>query len=271
MASYLVTGASRGLGFEFLRQLSDKSDNIVIGLVRNKQATIEKIERDLSARKNVHIIQADINDYEALKASVDETSKITGGKLDYIIANAGLVSPWSAYDPLSVLGEQPEKLEEDLIASFKVNVVGNIHLFNLYVPLLLKGQAKKAITLSTGMADPDFVSQFSISVSAPYAISKAAVNLAVAKFDAQYRKDGVLFMAVSPGMVDTGHYDEATEEQTQKAGEMLKQFQSYAPSFTKPITPQESVTAVLSVMHKASIEAGNGGSFVSHFGNKQWL
>jgi hypothetical protein len=37
------------------------------------------------------------------QASVDETSKITGGKLDYIIANAGLVSSWSAYDPLSVL------------------------------------------------------------------------------------------------------------------------------------------------------------------------
>jgi NAD(P)-dependent dehydrogenase (short-subunit alcohol dehydrogenase family) len=95
-----------------------------------------------------------------------------------------------------------------LLTSFKVNVVGNIHLFNLYVPLLLKGQAKKAVTLSTGMADPDFVSKFSISVSAPYSISKAAVNLAVSKFDAQYRKDGVLFMAISPGMVDTGHYDD---------------------------------------------------------------
>lgn len=95
-----------------------------------------------------------------------------------------------------------------MIDSFKVNVVGNIHLFNLYVPLLLKGQAKKAITLSTGMADPDFVTQFSISVSAPYSISKAAVNLAVAKFDAQYRKEGLLFMAVSPGLVDTGHYGE---------------------------------------------------------------
>lgn len=63
----------------------------------------------------------------------------------------------------------------------------------------------------------------------------------------------------------------ATEEQSQRAGEMLQQFQSYAPGFTKPITAEESVTAVLSVMHKASIEAGNGGSFVSHFGNKQWL
>lgn len=82
------------------------------------------------------------------------------------------------------------------------------------MPLLLKGQAKKAITLSTGMADPEFVSDFSISVAAPYAISKAAVNLAVSKFDAQYREEGVLFMAISPGMVDTGHYDDGQFSQS---------------------------------------------------------
>lgn len=57
----------------------------------------------------------------------------------------------------------------------------------------------------------------------------------------------------------------------QKAGQMLQQFKAYAPNFTKPITPEESVTAVLSVLHNSSIEAGNGGAFVSHYGNKQWL
>lgn len=52
---------------------------------------------------------------------------------------------------------------------------------------------------------------------------------------------------------------------------MVAAFQVYAPHFTGPISPEESATAVLSVIDKASIEAGNGGSFVSHFGNKQWL
>jgi hypothetical protein len=53
--------------------------------------------------------------------------------------------------------------------------------------------------------------------------------------------------------------------------EMVKAFQVYAPHFTGPITPEESAKAVLSVINKASIESGSGGSFVSHFGNKQWL
>jgi hypothetical protein len=37
------------------------------------------------------------------------------------------------------------------------------------------------------------------------------------------------------------------------------------------LTPEESVTAVLSVMNKASIANGDGGAFISHLGNKQWL
>jgi hypothetical protein len=52
---------------------------------------------------------------------------------------------------------------------------------------------------------------------------------------------------------------------------MMAKFASYAPHFTGPITPEDSVKHILSVINKASIEAGDGGSFISHYGNKQWL
>jgi len=48
-------------------------------------------------------------------------------------------------------------------------------------------------------------------------------------------------------------------------------FAKYAPHFRGPITPEESVKAVMNVVANASIEKGDGGAFVSHFGNKQWL
>lgn len=54
------------------------------------------------------------------------------------------------------------------------------------------------------MADLDLVNDFAIKISAPYAISKAAMNLAVAKFNAQYKQDGVLFLSISPGFAETG-------------------------------------------------------------------
>ncbi|KAI9151376.1 Short chain dehydrogenase virK [Paramyrothecium foliicola] len=271
MASYLVTGASRGLGFEFVNQLSKNPENTVIGLVRDKATTETKVRSELGERKNLHIVEGDITNYDQLKASVPQVSDITGGKLDYIIANAALVSSRSAYDSLSVLGEAPKELEEDLIQSFTVNVIGNIHLFNLYTPLILKGTAKKVVALSTGMADADLVAKYEIALAGPYAISKAALNLAVAKFSAQYSKDGVLFFSISPGYVDTGNSNHATPEQLQKLQGMGAAFAKYAPHFTGAITPEASVQQVLSVIDRASVEGGYAGSFISHLGNKQWL
>ncbi|KAG9494897.1 hypothetical protein J7337_013126 [Fusarium musae] len=272
MPSYLITGTSRGLGFEFVRQLSADPNNTVIGFVRNKKATEEKIQRELPGRSNIHTIQGEIQKLEDVKNLVKEVSQITGGSLDYIIANAALQSEWSAHNPIGVLGEEPERLEEDMLESFKINTLGNIHLFNLALPLIRKGQAKKVISISSGMADPDFITNFSIADGAPYTISKGALNIAVAKFDAQFRKEGILFMAISPGLVatqDTSNLD--TEEQLHGVRDMVAAFKGYAPHWEGAISPEESATAVLSVINKASIEAGNGGSFVSHYGNKQWL
>jgi NAD(P)-dependent dehydrogenase (short-subunit alcohol dehydrogenase family) len=96
------------------------------------------------------------------------------------------------------------------MASFKVNVVGNVHLFNLFLPLLQKGSVKKVIAISTGMADIELIRKYEIDIGGPYSISKAALNAAVAKYSAQYQKDGILFMSISPGLVDTGHHTDGT-------------------------------------------------------------
>lgn len=91
------------LQFEFLRQLSQDPANTVVGLVRDKATTDKKIAAEIGVRSNAHIIQADLTKYDELKASVAETSKITGGSLDYIIANAAFLAPWSGLDSISSL------------------------------------------------------------------------------------------------------------------------------------------------------------------------
>ncbi|PLB49744.1 NAD(P)-binding protein [Aspergillus steynii IBT 23096] len=271
MPSYAITGASRGIGWEFLRQISSDPNNVVIGIVRDKATTERKVLQELPGRPNIHILQADLVDYAALKAASADTARITGGGLDYLIANAGLISQFDAYDPIGVLGQQPEALQQNLLEYFNINVVGNIHLFNLFTPLILKGDAKKVIALSTGQADLDIIPKLNIDLCPAYAISKAGLNTAVAKFSAQYAKDGVLFMSICPGMVETGHFAKANEEQMKGLMRMLGSFKEYAPYIEGPATPEESVKDVLYVMDNASVEKGHGGSFLSHHGNKQWL
>lgn len=53
--------------FEFVRQLSSDSNNIIIGLVRDKPTTEKAVAEELAGRSNIHILQADITDYEAVK------------------------------------------------------------------------------------------------------------------------------------------------------------------------------------------------------------
>lgn len=85
-------------------------------------------------------------------------------------------------------------------------MLGQINLINTYIPLIRKGTAKKVIVISSGMADTDFINHSNVAVAGPYSMSKAALNVAVAKYNAEFKGEGILFMAISPGVVDTGNY-----------------------------------------------------------------
>lgn len=203
MPSYLVTGASRGLGYEFIRQFSLDSSNQVFGLVRNKPATDKKIAED--GLKNITIIEADINDRKSLQAAKVQVEEVTGGSLDYLINNAAFLSRISAFNSLTDFVDEPEVLDNELWGNFNTNVVGVINTINTFLPLIQKSQVKKVISITSGFADADLTTDFDLYESAPYSISKAALNMASAKYAARHGKDGILFLAISPGVVATGN------------------------------------------------------------------
>jgi hypothetical protein len=62
-----------------------------------------------------------------------------------------------------------------------------------------------------------------------------------------------------------------TPKQQSAVGMLLEKFKTYAPDFKGPDSPPESVKAVLSVVEKCSIDNGDGGAYLSHFGNRQWV
>lgn len=103
MPSYVVSGVSRGLGFALLGQLSSDPENIVIGLVRDVPSTLKRVADEYGSPSNVHILHGDLEDHESLRKAAAETSRITGGSLDYLIANATYLPTWDAFDPISVL------------------------------------------------------------------------------------------------------------------------------------------------------------------------
>lgn len=173
----------------------------------------------------------------------------------------------------------------------KTNIVGNINLFNLFLPLILKGKAKKVVTISSGLGDIDFTNQTDTATGTLYGAFKAALNLVVAKYSAEFKKDGVLFFTMSPGLVDVGHFDNrmcisrffeiellliyacltVPPVYLEKVQAFAAKLQAYAPHFKGPSTVEQSVKDIISVWERASIETGYAGVFVSHYGNKQWV
>lgn len=150
-----------------------------------------------------------------------------GDKVDILIANAGYVPQFDAYGGIGTLyvlkpsafrptsGScsyfdrriKPDELTQEFWKVFNINVLANIHLYNLFLPLVFKGNDKKVICISSGQADTELAKDYEIDVSALYSASKAAMNMITVKFHAQYKKDGILFMGICPGMVDVGHFN----------------------------------------------------------------
>ncbi|EXA32663.1 hypothetical protein FOVG_16167 [Fusarium oxysporum f. sp. pisi HDV247] len=232
MPSYLLTGASRCLGFGFIQVVSINPNN---SLVRNKAATDKKLAEELGSPNN---------------GAFEAVSEIAEGSLDYVISNAGLIALWSQWDAVDLLVKDPEQLVKHLQDSFNVN---------------------KVIAISSGMSDIDFIRQFEIEAAPAYAISTAGTSVLTAKFAARYAKEGVLFMSICPGSVDSGFEGELTEEQKEKVTKLGSKFVNYAPRFRGPSTPVDSVKAVLKVINEAFFEKGSSGALVSMFGNKQWM
>lgn len=272
MSTYLISGASRGLGFEFVRQTSEDSKNLVIGLVRDKSATEKKVAAELGDRTNVHILTGDLASYESLKQAVAETSKIVGDRgIDYLVASGGYLPLFDAFSPIGDLADKVEELEKVLTDLNQTNIIGNIHLYNLFLPLVLKSNEKKVITLTSGHADLELINVYDVEISALYSAFKAALNVIVAKYSAQYKKDGVLFVSISPGVVDVGAFDNLTPEQLQGLSGFFGAIAKYAPDFKGPAKVDDAARVNIALWKKVSIEDGYGGAFVSHFGNKQWV
>lgn len=105
MVSYVVTGSSRGIGvllshpnikyltdddpqFGFIQALASKKDNQVFAVIRNP-ATATDLEALAKSNPNLHIVTGDATSPEDLDRAANEVGKVTGGKLDVLIANVG--------------------------------------------------------------------------------------------------------------------------------------------------------------------------------------
>nr|POE78423.1 fad-dependent monooxygenase mdpd [Quercus suber] len=82
-------------------------------------------------------------------------------------------------------------------------------------------------------------------------------------------KENIVFMSLSPGVVATAK-PEPKGDEIAKREEVRLKLKSYAPNFTKPLLPLDSVALQWNVIMGATVQS-HGGEFVSHTGTSKWL
>ena len=93
MASYLITGASRGLGLELARQLASfpaSEVSKVFATTRGDAAGLEELAKKSSGR--VVVVRLDVtNEASIKKAAVEIEANLDSKGLDVLINNAGIL------------------------------------------------------------------------------------------------------------------------------------------------------------------------------------
>jgi len=153
----LVTGASRGIGFETCIELANRGHHIV-ALAR----TIGGLEdlADKIGDDNITLIPQDLSDGQALE-KLGPALFEKFGRLDNFIANAGMLGtlcPLAQSDPT------------DWQRSFNINVIANVHLIRTLDPLLRASDNANAVFVTSSVAKHPH------AYWGAYAASKAALD-----------------------------------------------------------------------------------------------
>ncbi|KLO16138.1 NAD-binding protein [Schizopora paradoxa] len=264
MPSYAITGTSRGIGFGFVRALSADANNTVFALVRDFSTAGQLLDFVKGhPHKNIHVIEADIADINSIKDAAQRVSELSGGKLDVLINNAALNLLDHERGHLTIDAfPSEETIDEDFTLYFKTNTLGPIHTMNAFVPLLRRGEMKKCIVMSTTSGSPKVVLQSGISQFIGYSISKAGLNLAIAKTAGRFKDEGLIFVSVIPGMVKT--IPGSDEENEKFFKPFVAKIREVYPHFEGPITIERSVEDMISLINRLTI--ADSGKFIHRDG-----
>lgn len=209
--TYVITGANRGLGLEFVRQLSATDSNTIIAGVRSLKGDLTDLQALASNSHTIHILECDTASLDSISAFGAAVTKTLGldDRVDYLFNNAGINT---------VLTQTALKLDpKDVQEHIAVNVLGPAKTVEALLPHL--GRGSVVVNMSSGLGS---CGRGAIK-SAAYSISKAALNMLTVHQAAELKGRSVKVISMDPGWVKTRMGGEwALLQPEESIGSMLK-------------------------------------------------
>ena len=228
MRRVVVTGASRGLGLEFTRQLLACGDH-VIAACRDPQRAGALQALAGAHPDRVHLGTLDVTDAGSITAFAEDAAHVFDG-IDLLLNNAGKL----------VRGDRFGSVEAtSLQSSFATNAAGPYLVTQALAPLLAKSGCAVVANISSQLGSITRTDSF---YTPTYAISKAALNLATVLLAHGLAEGRVCVIAFHPGWVKTDMGGTAA-----------------------PLLPSVSVAGVLKVI--SGLKMRDSGTFVDYQGN----
>ncbi|WP_347174084.1 SDR family NAD(P)-dependent oxidoreductase [Polaribacter uvawellassae] len=207
MKNVVITGTSRGIGFELAQLFADANHN-VLAISRNIE-TISKLNHP-----KITALSVDISDEKDVNKVVDFVSS-TWKNVDIIIHNAGML----VNKPFA------EITSNDFLEVYKVNVFGVAELTKSMIPFLQKGSHVVTISSIGGIQG-----SLKFPGLAAYSSSKGAVITLSELLAEEYKEQGISFNVLALGAVQTEMLEEAFPGY--KAPTTAKEMASYICNFS---------------------------------------
>ena len=190
MKRILITGASRGIGYELCKQLL--SQNIeVIATYRSENKT--KLLSDLKENsENLHLFKMDVNSDESVQNAINLIS-VKFDYIDTIFNNAGILD-WSTLNEVTT---------ESFSEIYETNVIGAFRVSKSSLSLLQKSNEPLIVNLSSRLGSISLRGRSQLGGAVAYQCSKAALNMLTVQMAIDYKVYGVRVISMSPGWVKT--------------------------------------------------------------------
>lgn len=214
MRTVLITGANRGIGFEFAKQYTIQGWNVLACCREPSQA--KELKLLTTQLSNIQVLKLDVaakNDLQKLVCTLQDKT------IDLLINNAGVFGPQ---------GMEFSCVEDRAwIDVFQVNTIAPLNLVNALISQIANSELKTVVAISSDMGS---IGANNKGGDYLYRASKAALNCVIKNLSIDLKPQNITVLSLHPGWVKTD-----------------------MGGMAAPLMPEESVTKMRNLLNSVTI------------------
>ena len=183
-----ITGCSSGIGYDAVFALKNRGHRVIASC--RKSTDVDKL-----IEAGIETLLMDVSDSSSITSACSELFKLTSGRIDVLINNAGYGQAGALEDiSRTVIRQQ-----------FETNVFGLLELTNLIVPIMRKQGSGRIINISS------ILGIISMPMRGAYNASKYAVEGLSDTLRLELQSSGIDVISIEPGPIDSRFRDNAVD------------------------------------------------------------